>query len=360
VLYRQIQTGLGTAIVFLVMGIGILLARQLTAVNLQLVKAGDEMRVAKEQAESADLLKSESLVLLEQEMGERQKVDEALQSLNASLESTVADEVRKNREKDGMLLHQEKLASIGQLAAGVAHEINNPMGFIMSNLNTLGKYTLSLQKYFQLLDEKKVMNAQPDLLEARKKLDIDYILEDLAPLLAESTEGADRVRRIVLDLKDFARPDEDKMIDADLNQLVQSTVNIVRNELKYVAQLDLQLGELPHLLCHAQQINQVISNLLVNAAHAIEHQGVITVRTWQEDRSVVMTIADTGKGIPPELRSRIFDPFFTTKDVGKGTGLGLSISYDIVKKHGGEITFESEVGQGTTFTVKLPVAAEVS
>jgi two-component system NtrC family sensor kinase len=212
-----------------------------------------------------------------------------------------------------------------------------------------------LQKYCRIVDEAVPDSSRPALEEARKQLDLDYILDDLEPLLAESTEGAERVRRIVLDLKDFARPDEDQMVDADLNQLVQSTINIVRNELKYVAQLDLQLGELPHLLCHPQQINQVISNLLVNAAHAIEQQGVITVTTSQQDDHVFLVIADTGKGIPPELRNRIFDPFFTTKEVGKGTGLGLSISYDIVKKHGGEITVESEVGRGTTFTVQLPV-----
>jgi two-component system NtrC family sensor kinase len=313
------------------------------------------MREAKEEAESANQLKSESLEMLEQEIAERQKADEALQRLNASLENLVEEEVRKNREKDGMLLHQEKLASIGQLAAGVAHEINNPMGFIMANLNTLKEYSDSLEKYFLLVDESLPDSRHPAFQEAKKQLDLDYIRADLQPLLAESTEGAERVRRIVMDLKAFARPDEQAMHDADLNHLLQSTINIVRNELKYVAQLDLQLGELPRIVCHPQQINQVVSNLLVNAAHAIEQQGTITVRTWQDGDLVVLSVADTGKGILPENMNRIFDPFFTTKDVGKGTGLGLSISYDIVKKHGGEIAVESTIGVGTTFTVKLPV-----
>lgn len=315
---------------------------------------------AKEAAEAAAQLKGESLILLEQEMAERQKVDEALQSLNASLESRVVEEVRKNREKDGMLLHQEKLASIGQLAAGVAHEINNPMGFIMGNLNTLKQYADSLQQYCRIVEMTVPEEYRSVLQKARKKLDLDYILDDLGPLLAESTEGAERVRRIVLDLKDFARPDSEEMQDADLNQLIQSTINIVRNELKYVAQLDLKLGELPPVVCHPQQINQVISNLLVNAAHAIEQQGVITVTTSQQGNHVVLMVSDTGKGIQPENRSRIFDPFFTTKAVGKGTGLGLSISYDIIKKHNGEITVESEVGVGTTFTVRLPVNENVT
>lgn len=294
----------------------------------------------------------------------RKRIEQALQEsrkqleqMNAQLEDRVAEEVLKNREKDSCLLQQEKLASIGQLAAGVAHEINNPMGFIMGNLNTMKEYMDSLQQYCRLVDERLAGQAHPELQQAKKELDLDYILNDLEPILAESTEGAERVRRIVLDLKDFARPDEQAMHDADLNQLVQSTINIVRNELKYVAQLDLQLGELPRLVCHPQQINQVISNLLINAAHAIEQQGVITVRTWQENRSLLLSVSDTGKGILPELRNRIFDPFFTTKEVGKGTGLGLSIIYDIIKKHSGEITLDSQVGVGSTFTVRLPIDA---
>jgi signal transduction histidine kinase len=353
--YKQAQVVLAVGIISLVMGTSLLMVRQLAALNSQLEQTGNKMREAKEEAESANQLKSESLEMLEQEMAERQKADEALQRLNASLENLVEEEVRKNREKDGMLLHQEKLASIGQLAAGVAHEINNPMGFIMANLNTLKEYADSLEKYFLLVDESLPDSRHPAFQEAKKQLDLDYIRADLQPLLAESTEGAERVRRIVMDLKDFARPDEQAMHDADLNHLLQSTINIVRNELKYVAQLDLQLGELPRIVCHPQQINQVVSNLLVNAAYAIEQQGTITVRTWQDGDLVVLSVADTGKGILPENMNRIFDPFFTTKDVGKGTGLGLSISYDIVKKHGGEIAVESTIGVGTTFTVKLPV-----
>lgn len=309
----------------------------------------------KEMAESAMQVKSESLALLEQEMAERQKVEDALHNLNATLESRIDDEVRKNRDKDRMLLHQDKLASIGQLAAGVAHEINNPIGFIMSNLNTLKEYTASLQKYLYVFDESGQLSTDQVVQDARKQLDIDYILTDIQPLLTESVEGAERVRRIVLDLKDFARPDEQQMHEADLNKLVQSTINIVRNELKYVAQLDLKLGSIPPIICRSQQINQVISNLLVNAAHAIDQQGTITISTRQEAASVILVVEDTGKGIPPELLSKIYDPFFTTKEVGKGTGLGLSISYDIVQKHGGEITVESEVGVGTSFTVKLPI-----
>ena len=285
-----------------------------------------------------------------------------LKLLNEQLEERVAEEVRKNRENDIRLLQHDKLAAIGQLAAGVAHEINNPMGFIMANLTILKQYSATMVQYIKSFEEITAADlsdgSQSALQETRKLLDIDYIINELPPLLAESTEGAKRIRRIVLDLKDFARLDEQEIKEADLNQLVESTVNMVRGEIKYVASLDLQLCELPPLLfCHPQQINQVISNLLINAAQAIDKQGVITIRTFQAGSWVILSVTDTGKGIPRELHNRIFDPFFTTKDVGKGTGLGLSISYDIIKKHGGEITVASEVGSGSTFTIKLPVIA---
>ncbi|MBV5338335.1 MAG: histidine kinase, partial [Deltaproteobacteria bacterium] len=265
-----------------------------------------------------------------------------------------------NREKDGILLQQDKLASIGQLAAGVAHEINNPMGFIMSNLRTLKNYTETEQQYLNALEE-AVKNCCPEeqrrqLEELRQRLDLSFIQEDIPPLITESLEGAERVKQIVHDLKDFARSDENSLKETDLNQCVQSTANIVRNEIRYVADLDLNLGEIPLIVCNPQQINQVIANLLVNAAHAIDGHGRITVSTSSEWDQVLLTVADTGCGIPDEIRKRIFDPFFTTKEVGKGTGLGLSISYDIIKKHGGEITLESEPGLGTTFMIRLPIS----
>jgi PAS domain S-box-containing protein len=289
------------------------------------------------------------------DISELKRYEAALKQLNEQLEQRVAEELRKNREKDGLLLHQEKLASIGQLAAGVAHEINNPIGFIMGNLNTMRSYAASLVSYCRLVDGQLSADIRSALHASREQCDLDYILSDLQPLLNESLEGAERVRRIVLDLKDFARSDDREPQQADLNHLIRSTINIVRNEVKYVAELDLQLGELPSILCHPQQINQVISNLLVNAAHAIEHQGTITVRSWHDGDHVLFSVSDTGKGIPHENIQRIFDPFFTTKDVGKGTGLGLSISYDIISKRDGQITVDSEVGKGTVFTVKLPV-----
>ena len=290
---------------------------------------------------------------------ELQKSHQQLAELNSELEHRVNDEVRKNREKDNRMLHQDKLAAIGQLAAGVAHEINNPMGFIMSNLATLKKYNDAEQKYLTALEsalEENFPEERRKQLEAlRQSLDMPYILKDIHPLISESLEGAERVKRIVLDLKDFAHIDEGKLRETDLNQCVRSTANIVRNEIKYAADLDLQLNEIPLVICNPQQINQVIANLLVNASQAMEKHGTITVTSRQEGEEVVLSIRDTGRGMTEEVRKRIFEPFYTTKDIGQGTGLGLSIAYDIIKKHGGEITLESEPGQGTTFTIKLPI-----
>ncbi len=292
------------------------------------------------------------------DINDRKLAEERLRRLNDELEQRIEDEVVKSRQKDAFLLQQDKMASIGQLAAGVAHEINNPMGFIISNLRTLREYTQGLTGYIEAFEQ--LHGSLPDveqqrLAALRKQLDVAFITTDIVPLLSESLDGADRVKQIVLDLKDFARVDEVDARATDLNQCVRSTVNIVRNELKYVAQLDLLLGEIPMVFCNPQQINQVITNLLVNAAQAIEGHGSITVTTFQEGEQVVLTVADTGKGMPEDVRKRIFEPFFTTKPVGQGTGLGLTISYDMVKKNGGDISVESEPGRGTSFTVRLPV-----
>lgn len=289
----------------------------------------------------------------------RREDKEQMVTFNEQLEKRVAEEVGKNREKDTMLLQQDKLASIGQLAAGVAHEINNPVGFIMSNLGTLKKYVENLEQYTSLLQglvsTEGTFEAQHVVNEMSQKLNIEHIREDIENLIAESLEGTERIKQIVLDLKDFVRADEDRLKETDLNQCVRSTANIVRSEIKYVADLSLHLNRIPMIICNSQQINQVIANLLVNAAHAITGNGSITVTTLDENDRVTLSVTDTGCGIPPEIIDRIFDPFFTTKEVGHGTGLGLNISSTIVKKHGGTIRVESEIGTGTTFTVTLPV-----
>jgi len=259
---------------------------------------------------------------------------------------------------------QEKMASIGQLAAGVAHEINNPMGFISSNLSTMGKYLQKIIAFETTMIEAVQRSGDQEtialLKDVRAKMKIDIILNDLHKLLEESQDGAQRVRCIVRDLKSFSHQDETQCRPFSINDCLDSTLNMARNEIKYVADVELDYDpELPLLNCYPQKLNQVFMNLLINAAHAIDGHGTIRVRTSIDDGDIVVAISDTGKGIAPENLTRIFEPFFTTKEVGKGTGLGLSISYDIIKKHGGVITAESTVGAGTTFTVRLPLNHDV-
>jgi two-component system NtrC family sensor kinase len=255
------------------------------------------------------------------------------------------------------------MASIGQLAAGVAHEINNPIGFVTSNLGTLQKYLGRVAEFLQRQTELFPPAADDDralrLAEIRRQLKIAPILEDLPALVAESLDGVERVRKIVQNLKSFSRVDQSDYSLADINQCLDDTLNIIWNELKYKCTVKKEYGDLPPTRCYPQQLNQVFMNLLVNAAQAIENKGEIVITTKASETEITIAIADSGSGIPPENLGRIFEPFFTTKEVGKGTGLGLSITYDIVtKKHGGRIEVASEPGQGTTFVVTLPVKTE--
>jgi signal transduction histidine kinase len=285
-------------------------------------------------------------------------VDGAMREWNLLQEKKLMESQLK--ESQARIIQQEKMASIGQLAAGVAHEINNPIGYISSNMTSLGRYAEKLTQYIKALEQSVETFADQsvklELADFKKKIKLDYILKDLDNLITESLEGAQRVSKIVQDLKSFSREEKKEAVLSDLNENIRSTLNIVRNEIKYVAELDLQLGEVPPLLCHPQQISQVVMNLLVNAAHAIGEKGVITLKTGINGDYVEIDVTDTGCGIPPQVIKKIFDPFFTTKDPGKGTGLGLSISLDIIRKHGGELLVNSEPGVGTTFTVRLPVA----
>jgi PAS domain S-box-containing protein len=270
------------------------------------------------------------------------------------------------KSAQSQILQQEKMASIGQLAAGIAHEINNPVGFIMSNLNSLQKYCDRFVDFIKMQEdtikeisppEKKneLLNSLKDYKKSQK---IDYMMEDVQNLIKESIEGAERVKRIVQDLKSFSRVDEAEFKTADINAGIESTINIVWNELKYKATLNKEYGDIPLTKCNPGQLNQVFMNILVNSAQAIEKKGEIHIKTWHDDKDIYISFSDTGCGIPKENINRIFEPFFTTKEVGKGTGLGLSIAYDIVKKHKGEITVQSEVGKGTTFLIKIPIVEE--
>lgn len=257
------------------------------------------------------------------------------------------------------ILQQEKMASIGQLAAGVAHELNNPMSFISSNLGTLEKYINRLVDFIRAQSEalKSVQDntALRKIDKKRLEVKLDYILEDARILLKESLDGSDRVKKIVHELNSFSRMDEEEYKKADINECIESAITIVWNELKYKSKLEKNYGSLPPTMCYPRQMNQVFVNLLINAVNAIVEKGVIAIKTWYQDGFILIDISDTGIGIPGKNLARIFEPFFTTKEAGKGTGLGLSITYEIIQRHKGEITVTSEAGKGTTFTIKIPV-----
>ena len=264
------------------------------------------------------------------------------------------------KNTQAQLLQQEKMASIGQLAAGVAHEINNPVGFVLSNLGSLDKYSKRLRDFIDFQtnlladidDPAKAIQVQ----EARKKLKLDFITSDIIELIEESIDGCERVKKIVQDLKGFSRVDQAERQIVDINECLDITLNIARNELKYKATIEKKFSSTSLIECYPQQLNQVFMNLLVNAVHAFEKDGIIIISTWQDDHLLFVSIADNGAGIPADNLGQIFEPFFTTKDVGKGTGLGLSIVYDIItKNHKGDIRVESTEGVGTTFTIELPL-----
>ncbi len=286
----------------------------------------------------------------------QQIASQALAEKNKEVQNAYAE----LKQTQSQLLQQEKMASIGQLAAGVAHEINNPVGFISSNLRSLNKYVGRLNDFIRFQAELFNEQTQPEAIEQQKeqrqKLKLDFIQEDIVELIDESLDGCERVKKIVQDLKGFSRVDESDKQQADINECLETTLNIVWNELKYKAKIEKEYGIIAPIDCHPQQLNQVFMNLLINAVHAIEKEGIIKIKTWQDKEFLYASISDSGQGISPENQKRIFEPFFTTKEVGKGTGLGLSIVYDIItKNHNGDIEVESTEGQGTTFTVKLPI-----
>ena len=289
------------------------------------------------------------------DISEHKKAEDALRARQRELEAAYKD----IEQAQSQLLQSEKMASVGQLAAGVAHEINNPVGFVNSNLGTLQNYVADLftmiAAYEQLETKLPQDDALQQLLALKKKLDLNYLRADTGDLVKESIDGLGRVKRIVQDLKEFSHVDSTEWQIADLHAGLDSTLNIAHNELKYKTTVVKEYGDMPQVECIASQINQVFMNLLVNAAHAIETRGTITIRSGQTSDAVWIEISDTGKGMSAEVQKHIFEPFFTTKPVGKGTGLGLSLAYGIVQKHHGHIEVESEAGKGTRFRIQLPI-----
>lgn len=303
----------------------------------------------------ADLqLVSHSLDEMSRELNERNDALRRERDEQAAL-------ARRLEAAHNQLLQSEKMASIGQLAAGVAHEINNPIGYVNSNLKVLDGYIddlLGLIAGYEAAEGDLPNLRQGEMSGLRAHFDADFLRSDIPAILRESREGVDRVKKIVQDLKDFSHPDEGVFVWSKLHHNLDSTLNIVANEIKYKADVVKDYGDIPDIECLPSQLNQVFMNLLVNAAQAMPEQrrGTITLRTRADgEAGVCIEIADNGSGIDPEHLSRIFDPFFTTKPVGKGTGLGLSLSYGIVHKHGGRIEVASQPGLGTCFRIFLPV-----
>lgn len=293
-------------------------------------------------------------------------LNDQLRQMNEMLEETVVKrtealkaEIAEREALQIQLIQQEKLASIGQLMAGVAHEINTPVGYVRCNLESLQKYAERLIGYINFLEPLAKRFFPEDVVaemnEHRIKQKLDTVLDDCLSLIDESIEGAERIRKIVLDLKTFSHKDAEEPEPVDINRTLESIISIVWNEIKYVAELERDFSAVPHITGFPQKLGQVFLNLLVNASHAITRHGTITIKTRCEDGMVCVSINDTGCGIPPEVLPHIFEPFFTTKETGKGTGLGLSICEDIVRKHNGFIDVASEAGKGATFTVRLPV-----
>lgn len=270
------------------------------------------------------------------------------------------------KESQAQLVQSEKMASLGQMVAGVAHELNTPLGYVKNNVQLLRELSAPL---FELAEAQAVLAdclADPGCAEARLAIALDsaaiareqatpeLLAEDLNQLFDDTLYGLQQIAELVVGLKDFARLDRAMSEEVDLNDCIRSALVIARNSIKDKAEAVLQLGELPRIPCAPSQINQVLLNLFTNAAQAIEGFGQIRVKTWAEETAVFISVQDSGRGMPAAVLARIFDPFFTTKPVGQGTGLGLSISFKIIQDHGGLIRVASEPGRGTRFLIRLP------
>lgn len=325
--------------------------RSLTEVNERLLHTQQELANANQALEARVAERTRELA----------QTNEHLQAEQAALQTSLS----KLEQTQQQLLQAEKMAAVGQLAAGVAHEINNPVGFVSSNLATLATYAGRL---FELTDAQaaalQACGPQPAsaatarLKQAVTEADVDFMRQDMPDLLAESAQGLQRVKRIVNDLREFARTDHADWQPADLNQCLESSLNAVWNDIKFKADITRDLSPLPPVTCIASQMGQVFLNLLVNAGQAIQAHGSIRLASGTFDRDgqpwVWVEVADSGCGMSATVQRRIFEPFFTTKPVGTGTGMGLSVAWEIVQRHHGSLSVRSTEGQGSTFRCELP------
>lgn len=308
-------------------------------------KAYLRQKAARENAEAALELRARELF-------------ESNESLRAALESL--------QEQKNHLVQQEKLASIGLLAAGVAHEINNPIGFVKSNLQTLLTYleaiTKPLKSYLEIADE---LYEQPIGTDIRLKLqsinlllekeDIRFIATDSVDSIQEGLAGINRVEDIIRNLKDYSRTESDKRSLLDVNMIINDSLKLIWNQLKYKCEVFKDLGEIPLIYGSPGQLNQIFVNLAMNAVQAMSSRGTLTISSYCDEESIYVNFVDDGPGIPEDVINKLFDPFFTTKEVGSGTGLGLYVSYGLAKKHGGDIQAANNQESGATFTVSLPI-----
>ncbi|MGV8864846.1 MAG: ATP-binding protein [Pseudomonas sp.] len=318
--------------------------------NVEVLQLACALTSKWEMTERADLKMQDLETRVEQRTFEFKRASQALQV-----------ETDERKQLEGQLVQSEKLASLGQLAAGIAHEINNPIGFISSNLCTLDKYFCKLQEVLEAYKAVESEIVSPlivqELRALKERLDLTFIQEEIPLMIQESRDGVERAAQIVKDLKEFSRIDSSPLWQrASLQRGIDSTLNIVANEVKYKADVIKDFQLLPDIECLPAHLNQVIMNLVVNAAQAIgPERGTITLRNGVLGESVWLEVSDTGAGIAPDILQRIFDPFFTTKPVGEGSGLGLSLSYGIIQNHRGQISVQSTLGSGTTFRIELPI-----
>lgn len=295
------------------------------------------------------LLRKQAEQMLEDRSRELFLANEQLQESNRLLQ-----------EQQQAMIRSEKMASLGILAAGVAHEINNPLGFITSNFSLLAEGLEDIRRLIGKLDAEftsatSVEDLKSHWAAALAEFDIDYLFSDLGSLTSETREGLERVKQIVADLKSFTRQDDGEKAPVDVNDCLRGALNILKNQTKYHAQIDVDFGELPVIQGFFGKLNQVFTNLIANANQAVADQGLIRISTRCRHGWVEVEVADNGHGIREEHLRLLFTPFFTTKPVGEGTGLGLAISLGIVQEHDGEIQVVSQPGQGTSFTVRIPV-----
>jgi signal transduction histidine kinase len=342
-----------------------LLAQQVASRTAALNQANESLQTEIFQHWQAELALRESEHQLEQRVQERTL---ALEKANAALQAEQAEQknlIDKLADTRSQLVQSEMMAAVGQLAAGVAHEINNPLGFIVSNIAVMQRYVesllnaLSRQGYLlnPWLSENPELREQLQLVE--QEIDLPFIRDDFPPLIQDSLEGLARVRQIVQDLREFSFVDRTEWQAVDVNRCLQSTLAIMANDFGERVTVSTHFGGLPAVTCNAPQLNQVFRNVLLNAVQAIEGRGEIRISTRFSDDVVEIEISDTGHGIAPENLGRVFEPFFSTRGVGQGMGLGLAVAYHLLKRHGGSIAVTSEVGKGACFVLRLPVAGAV-